>query len=133
MLAFRLFTGLEQAQKRRIVMTSSDLLVEKARSIITTGIDRNINATEVAQQLGVSREHLSRVFGQGCHVSLYKYITEQKMDRARRLLMTTSLSINEITGRLGFNSGPEFTRFFKKNAGISPTSFRKDIYTSLFG
>ena len=47
------------------------------------------------------------------------------MDKARELLLDSSLNINEIANVVGYNNSLYFSRVFKKNSGVSPSEFKK--------
>ena len=54
-----------------------------------------------------------------------KYIIKLKMDLAKELLETTTLSIKEISLMCGYTDFNFFSRSFKENTGVSPTEYRK--------
>ena len=53
------------------------------------------------------------------------YLTLLKMDWAKELLLTTDMSVAEISENLGFNEAGYFIKLFKKHEGITPNLYRK--------
>lgn len=81
--------------------------------------------TTLAQHLGLSRTHTARLFREEYQTSPMRFLHEQRMMRARRLLEQSELRIGEIAGHCGFNSAAHFCRVFKVEYGQSPREFRK--------
>ena len=88
-------------------------------------LERNISVANLASELKVSREHLSRVFRDCVGIAPDKYITREKIKLACNLLRESSLSCKEISGRIGYESPSCFTRAFSSVVGMTPTKVRK--------
>jgi len=77
-----------------------------------------------ADKLNITLKHLNRI----CNEILQKTATEVITDRVileiKRMLIDKQLSINEIAFAVGYEDYSYFSRFFKKQTGISPTEFR---------
>lgn len=56
-----------------------------------------------------------------------EYLTQLRMDEARRLLTQTGRSIQEIAEQVGYDDPSYFCKVFKKSAGVTPNRFRKGI------
>lgn len=78
-----------------------------------------------AAELHVSPGYLSEAVRAVAGASVGRYIHEEQMLRARRLLIHTSMTVREIAFELGFADAAYFTRLFTKVTGISPSSFRR--------
>ncbi len=124
-MAYELLINLDREQRAKNFSSTSELIVRKTRKLVAQGISRNINATEVAQQLKITREHLSRVFKKSTGINISQYIIQQKISEATSILLTTSSPIHKIAEDLGFSSCSDFIQFFKKHIGKTPTEFRK--------
>jgi AraC family transcriptional regulator len=103
--------------------------LRRAIGFISDHIDQEqeISLTVVADQVGMSYYHFSRAFKQSMGLSPINYITHQRMERAKRLLAETELSIAEIALRAGFSSQSHFTTSFRRVAGVTPRSFRRGM------
>lgn len=98
-------------------------------SDISRYIDRNLNGKialeDIASELNMSRTHLCAVFKQETGMTINEYITQRKVEEAKRLLVDTDRSIGSIGEGLGFSSQCYFQSVFKKTVGITPLEFRK--------
>ena len=54
------------------------------------------------------------------------YLTDIRLNRAKKLMETTDLKMYEISDRVGYNNVEHFSRMFKKHFGISPGDYKKD-------
>ncbi len=78
-----------------------------------------------AGRLGISAVHLNRVCRAAFGLSALGVINQRLMAEARRDLTFTLISVKEIAYSLGFDDPAYFTRFFTKQAGLTPTEFRQ--------
>ena len=99
-------------------------LVEQAVHLIEERLADDPSVEELAAELGVTREHLSRRFHQYTGRSLKRYLSEQRALLACRLLKETDLSVQEIAACLSFSSPTNFIRFFKEILQVTPAVFR---------
>ena len=77
-----------------------------------------------ADQLDVSPAYLSDMLRTLTGQNTQQHIHHALIEKAKRLLATTSLSINETAFQLGFEYPPYFSRLFKSKTGQSPAAFR---------
>jgi AraC-like DNA-binding protein len=82
--------------------------------------------TEYAELLFKSPKTLSNIFSKIGFKSPLQYIQDRKMLEAKRLLHYSSSSIKEIAFEIGFDDIQAFSRFFKKQEGISPSEFKQN-------
>lgn len=78
-----------------------------------------------ADKLCISPKHLSSVIKQMSHKTAHEIIADFVTISAKRMLKTTTLSIQEISDELNFANQSFFGKFFKQNTGQSPSSYRK--------
>ncbi len=88
-------------------------------------LEEPIALKELADFLGYSEYYLSKKFKSETGSFLKDYIREKRIERAKFLLKNTSLTMQEISARLQFNSQSYFTETFRKAEGITPTEYRK--------
>lgn len=79
---------------------------------------------ELADSCGLTPRQLSRAFKTETGQTLGRFVDEVAMERAHRLLTTTSLSLAEIARELGFASADSFAQSFRRFTGVSPSSIR---------
>ncbi len=93
-------------------------MVEERYSILKT-------PAAYAAQLYISTNYLNKLCQEHRSITAGELIRNRVILEARRLLHYTNLSVGEIAIQLGFESLSYFVTFFKKNAGITPETFRK--------
>ena len=83
------------------------------------------SVSQYAAELGVTPTHLSRVCNIGCGRPASAILADRVHYEARRMLSQTRAPVKDIARHLGFTSAAYFTRAFQKQAGKTPSSFRK--------
>ncbi len=101
-------------------------LIDKAVRYMEENFQREIGLEDVAKQVYLSTCYFSRLFKQVKGWSFTEYLTHVRMEEARKLLTTTSYSVAEIAMRVGFRDARYFSQVFKKHAGKTPGSYRRD-------
>lgn len=81
------------------------------------------------QKLGVSENRLNQICQRICKKPPKKLINERLLQEARRLLVHTGSSCNEISYNLGFTDPTYFSRFFKKQTGQTGQQYRKNNHS----
>ncbi|NLG23924.1 MAG: AraC family transcriptional regulator [Clostridiales bacterium] len=99
-------------------------VLNRAIAYIDAHCGRPITVEEVAGNAHVSYSHLSRQFARYMNCSIVDYMTRVRVDRAQRLLLTTSDSVGQVGQALGFSSISHFSNTFKRMTGLSPLRFR---------
>lgn len=84
----------------------------------------SLSLNEVAEYAEVSASYLSAIFSQGMQVTFVEYVTQKRMEKAKKLLRASSLSTGEISAQVGFKDPHYFSFVFKKTQGISPREYR---------
>lgn len=80
-----------------------------------------------ASQMCLAPKYLSNVVKQTLGSSPNKYIDEALTRQAKSLLSSTSLSVQQISDRLGFQNQSHFGTFFKRQTGLSPKAFKQQV------
>ncbi len=78
----------------------------------------------------LDKSYLSRIFKEVTNFTVNEFINLQKIDHARNLLLDDSLSIEDISKKLGYERLSYFDRVFKKYVGMSPLQYRKSRKTT---
>ncbi|WP_207432946.1 AraC family transcriptional regulator [Sabulibacter ruber] len=92
---------------------------EKEYQPITTSV-------YLAEKLGMSYQHLSKVFSQHTNTTIEKYLIRLKIERVKELISYGELTLSEIAYRLRYSSVQHLSNQFKKVTGISVTDYKKD-------
>lgn len=104
---------------------SKNMYVEKCKRAIYVRIQENIDLQKLADQLGISKEYMLKLFKKQEGIPVTKYIQNVKIEAACNMLIYSDRQINEISEYLGFASLSYFSRIFKTVTGMSPIQYRK--------
>lgn len=106
--------------------TENACIIEETESIIRRGLSLPLTVSDLAEKIGVHRSHLYRLFRGRYGISPHRYIVSAKMERAKELLADGRLSIRGVAESVGYPDQLEFSRAFKRYAGISPKKWSEE-------
>ena len=110
----------DNAQKR----LPRDPIAEKAMLLIQQPAFQNIQLKDVADSLKTSLSQLSKKFKKCYGMTPMQYLTSQRLEKARTLLLETKLTLDQISECCGYQNGFYLNRVFKKHMGMTPMQFR---------
>jgi AraC family transcriptional regulator len=79
----------------------------------------------MANVANLSRFHFARAFKKSVGEPPYAYVLRQRIERAKILLKTTKMQVNEVAVATGFKTASHFVRAFQHAVGSSPGAFRR--------
>lgn len=120
------------AGRRYQKQEQSHLLADQCEKLILTKIHERISVKELARELSVNADYLSRLFHESVGVTIGEYIQREKVVLARNMLVYSRYSIENIAAYLGFSSQSHFGRIFKRHTGMTPGQYRKQHSASGF-
>lgn len=100
------------------------------KELLSANEQINRNVSHYAESLHISPVYLNEVVKNVTGVSVSRYIQNELILHAKRMLVYTSLTVREISIHLGIDDYAYFTRVFTKAVGISPTLYRKNTSNS---
>jgi AraC-like DNA-binding protein len=119
-----LLADLAAAKENPRTSSPANELTRRAQQLIERNLQANWNASQLAQSLDVSREHLTRVFKEQTGQTPYRYMLRRRMLLACHLLKETDLTNKQIAARLGCPAA-QFSRSFRSVMHLSPSRFRE--------
>lgn len=112
-----------QQSKQQEMVDSEDIVVG-ARKFIEENFRENIDRNDVAAVTFVTPNYLSKIFKNKMNMNLREYINQLRIEEAKRLLISTSMSISEIASYVGYYNISYFSTVFHKLVGVSPFDWR---------
>jgi AraC family transcriptional regulator len=88
-------------------------------------LERELSLDELAALAQLSPYHFSRAFKQSVGISPHQYVIQQRVDRAKQLLLQGKMSLSEIAIACGFSHQSHLTRHFKRLTGVTPKTLLK--------
>lgn len=99
-------------------------IVRKALYYIHQGYQIEFSRDELAAELRICPDHLSRQFHKECGMHIIEYVTMLRIDKGKEYLIKTDGKINDIASSLGYPNANYFSKLFKKHIGLTPQEFR---------
>lgn len=96
----------------------------KAKEIIEANYSHPCSLLDLAHQVGTNDYTLKKGFKEVFGTTVFGFINDLKMERARKLLEDESITINEIANTIGYKNATHFTAAFKKKFGIVPKDLK---------
>ncbi len=132
-----LLLQLEQGQPvaaeatRAVVLRPGELLrVEACRRQLEEQHANPPSLRELARQLGLNESKLKQGFRQQFGTTMWAYIIQFRLNKARQLLFETDLPVGEIATLVGYKNGAHFTAAFKEKFGLQPRAMRRSAVGS---
>ena len=85
----------------------------------------SLTLDQLSQALGISKKQISSMFRRQLGVTVMQFLRDERMRRAQRLLLQTSMDIGEIAISLGYSGNANFSNAFRDYVGMSPRDFRE--------
>ena len=104
---------------------STELAVERAIDTMQDDLSEQLTVDDMARAAMFSKFHFTRMFQRVTGVSPGRFLSAMRLQAAKRLLVTTSLNVTDISVRVGYNSVGTFSSRFSRSVGLSPTTFRR--------
>ncbi len=93
---------------------------------VNANFNRDIKLSDVARSNFVSERYVAQLFSRHYNMSFLQYLTKLRMERAKKLLLTTQKTISEISREVGYSNGSYFNKVFKKYYNQTPNTIRKN-------
>lgn len=120
---FRIVLRLSGLQQDHAPSRASDLALS-VKNLLDGALYGNITVEQIAEELHFSKAQIIREFQRHFSTTPYRYLLNIKIEMAKKLLLYSGLSVQEIGTRLAFTEAHYFSRIFKKKTGMSPIEFK---------
>lgn len=101
--------------------------IEQAKIILESDLQNPPSLAQLAHLIGLNETYLKTHFKAIHKTTVYGFIKNQRMERAKGLLIEEKMNISEIAVELGYKYPTHFTAAFKKSVGLSPKDFLKSV------
>jgi len=100
-------------------------IIHRAISYINANCAKDLNLADVADHVGYSHSHFSKVFKEEMGLGFRAYLNQVRVEKSKALLLAGNASIAEICELCGFEDQSYHCKVFKKLVGVTPDKFRK--------
>ena len=115
----RAVSGAEEKEESKTILQLTRYLQEHLAEELSLQI--------LADAFHLSAPYISQLFKNEIGVNFLSYLTNIRMERAKKLLVSTDLPIAEISQKAGYPDYRVFTKAFKKAEGVTPSQYRRDF------
>ena len=91
---------------------------------VRANLASNLSVTELAGLVRMSPSHFARVFKASFGVSPYRFVMQERIEAAKRMLSSTKLSASQVGAAFGFASQSHFVKVFRQFTGVTPKQYR---------
>ncbi len=106
-------------------MKNKQQIVDEIEQIIHTQYQTPLTLESIAQMLHFTPNYIGNLFKSIKKISVNRYLMKIRMEKAEKLLLDSTSSINDISEQCGFGSITYFHTTFKREKGITPSEFRQ--------
>ncbi len=102
-------------------------IIAEIRNIVELEYRKDIGLDYVAEKVNLSPTYVSYLFKKETGQTLVKYITDKKMDRAKKMLGERNLKIMQVAKSCGYENQSYFNKLFKNYFGVTPKQYRENL------
>jgi AraC-like DNA-binding protein len=105
--------------------------VDRAKALLASDLGGQLDLETVASELGMSYESFRKRFRAAAGSTPTEYRNSRRIETAREMLASTSLTIKQVAANLGYFDEYHFSRRFREAAGSAPGTYRRRVQESL--
>lgn len=99
--------------------------LRRVQEYIETNLAKPVTLGEIASVAALSQYHFTRSFKAAMGISPLQYVWKRRVEKAKRIMLTTELPMQAVSHMAGFSSQSHFTTVFRRVTGASPTTWRR--------
>ena len=99
--------------------------LKRVQALVIENMEQPLPIAVLAAEVQLSSYHFARSFKATCGLTPHQFVLQQRMKRARKLMLESSDSIADIALRVGFGTASHFSQAFSKYWGTTPSKFRQ--------
>lgn len=115
---------IERSRDSLSTKKSSELLMMSAQNYIQHNLENDFGIEDISEYLGISCSYFCLLFKNQFGETFVEYLTKQRMEVAKTLIISSDKSITQIGSAVGYHERRYFTKVFQKYTGMTPSEFR---------
>ncbi len=112
-------------------LSTQQMLIKKVRDYIDAQIDTNLKVSDLAKIVGYSESYFVKFFKEHTGQTPNQMMAQLRHHKARKLLITTDLTVLEIAHAIEYYDASHFIKDFKRYEGMTPLEFRQ--HSKMYG
>jgi AraC family transcriptional regulator, transcriptional activator of pobA len=117
-----------QVSENMLNKGKGQILVKRFFHLVEENHQKNLSLSDYSRMIGVTPNHLTQTVKLLTGKTSSQIIRAKQLLEIKRLLVHTNLSVSEIANQLNFEDQSYFTKFFKRETGITPIQYRSDSF-----
>lgn len=101
--------------------------IHQIKQFILDNSQKNISLETLSNQVGLSPIYISKMFKEELGINYIDFLTECRIEKAKKLLADSDKSIKEISLEVGYHEPNYFSKVFKKMCNVTPREYRKTL------
>ena len=101
-------------------------VLKRARAYMAAHYMQSLTLEQVAEQVALAPTYFSRIFKQEMGCTFVEYLTQIRLEEAKRLLRTTGMSVTEISYAVGYQSPNYLSELFRTVEGVTASAYRRN-------
>lgn len=119
--------SLFQNQTRKEEVISHQRSIVSITKFLQDHLEEDLSLNILADEFHLNPQYISQLFKTEIGVGFLTYLTNIRIEKAKKLLLSTDESISNISSQCGYYDYRVFTKVFKKHEGITPSQYRRDF------
>jgi YesN/AraC family two-component response regulator len=99
--------------------------VEEIIELIHQDYDKKLTGDTISEKLNQNYDYLNRIFKKQIGITIFEYLNNTRIDKAKELLVKGNLKSSEIAVSVGYCDEYRFCKVFKQKVGISPKKYSR--------
>jgi YesN/AraC family two-component response regulator len=109
-------------------LSSVNTKIAAACEFINNHYNTDISLTNVADYVMLNPSYFSTIFKAQKKITFIDYLNTLRIDKAKKLIIDSKLSLTEIAKKIGYNNYQQFNRYFKKFEGVTPKQYSEQAH-----
>ena len=119
--------SLFESKKENKDSQQKDRMIVSITKYLQNHLQEDVSLNVLAQEFHLNAQYISQLFKSEIGVGFLTYLTNIRIEHAKKLLLSTDDAISDISDQCGYNDYRVFTKEFKKKEGITHSQFRRDV------
>lgn len=115
----------------KFYFNENDKSISRVFEYISNNFNKDITLEKIAKVANMTKTAFCRYFKKKTLKTVFEYIEEVRLGYAVNLLQSTSLSVQEISSKSGYENPSYFNKIFKKNFALTPKEYRNNIVNKI--